>query len=54
MVTDRLVCDHFLRAMAWGLDSIAIVIPSDLCYDKANDDSPESLISSLITSLTND
>lgn len=54
MVTDGLVCDHFLRANGMWLASIAIVIPSDLCYDKANDDAPESLISSLITSLTND
>lgn len=54
MVTDGLVCDHFFAGNSMGLASIAIVIPSDLCYDKANDVSPESLISSRITSLTND
>lgn len=54
MVTDGLVCDHFFAGNSMGLASIAIVIPSDLCYDKAKDDSPESLISSRITSLTDD
>lgn len=54
MVTDGLVCDHFFAGNSMGLASIAIVILSDLCYDKAKDDSPESLISSRITSLTND
>lgn len=54
MVTDGLVCDHFFAGNSMGLASIAIVIPPDLCYDKANDVSPESLSSSLTTSLTND
>lgn len=37
-----------------GVIHIIVVIPLGLCYDKANDDLPESLISSLITLLTND
>lgn len=34
MVTDGLACDHFFAGNSMGLASIAIVIPSDLCYDK--------------------
>ena len=45
---------YSIAGNSMGLASIAIVILSDLCYDKAKDDSPESFISSLITSLTND